>query len=79
MARPQVGELNVSTGEETIRDMTDDEFTKYQADQVAQVAANAATLFDQQAEQHNLADANKKMIALGFTQDDIVALLKAHA
>ena len=61
---------NQETGEVIDREMTDDEFAQFEADQAAQVAR-------QEAEAQKAADkaaAEAKLAALGLTSDDLKAL-----
>ncbi len=61
---------NQETGEVIDREMTDDEFAQFEADQAAQVAR-------QEAEATKAADkaaAQAKLAALGLTQEEIAAL-----
>ena len=63
MTRPIITIHNITTDEIVNREMTDTEFAQYEADQAAQVEADAAK-----------AAAQAKLAALGLTTDDLKAL-----
>lgn len=42
MNRPEIKIVNVTTGKEVVREMTDEEFAQYEADQAAEVVRVAA-------------------------------------
>jgi hypothetical protein len=68
MTKPQVKIVNCETGEEIVREMNDDEFAQYEADQ----AANAA----RQAEAEAKATARAALLAqLGITEEQARLLL----
>jgi hypothetical protein len=70
MNNPMIRIHNQETGEVIDREMTDDEFAQFEADQAAQVAR-------QEAEATKAADkaaAQAKLAALGLTQEEIAAL-----
>lgn len=70
MTKPQVKIVDVSTGEEIVRDATADEIAQMQLD-----AANAeARKQAEQAEIAKRAAAEAKLAALGLTADDLRAL-----
>ena len=68
MTRPIVKIVNVTTGEEIEREMTDDEFAQYQADQATQAAKAAELVAKTQARQALLAK-------LGITEEEAKLLL----
>lgn len=68
MTKPIIQIFNSTTGEEVIREMTDAEFAKYEADQAAQAAQAAA--------QHEAAAARQEILdRLGITADEARLLL----
>lgn len=70
MTKPQVKIVDVSTGEEIVRDATADEIAQMQLD-----AANAEARKEaEQAEIAKRAAAEAKLAALGLTADDLRAL-----
>jgi hypothetical protein len=68
--RPEVKIVNLETGEETVREMNDEEFANYQSD-VARYAAKIAAQAEAEAAK---ASAQAKLTALGLTTDDLKAL-----
>lgn len=68
MSRPIVKIVNVETGEELEREMTDAEFSQYEANQAAQ-AAKAAELAAKAAARQALLD------RLGLTEEEARLLL----
>lgn len=74
MPRPSITIHNASTGETITREMTDDEYAQYEADQVAHAAAKAA----EEAEAAAKADARAALLdRLGITEDEARLLLSA--
>jgi hypothetical protein len=68
MSRPQVKEFNSATGEEIIREMTDDEFEQYEIE-IAKFAAKEAAAAEAAAKRQALLD------KLGITEDEARLLL----
>jgi molybdenum cofactor biosynthesis enzyme len=70
MTKPQVKIVDVTTGEEIVRDATADEIAQMQLD-----AANAQARKEaEQGEIAKKATAEAKLAALGLTADDLKAL-----
>jgi hypothetical protein len=70
MTRPTVTIHNIETDEIINREMNDEEFAQYQADQQAEIARQAEAEAKAQAK----AAAESKLAALGLTTDDLRAL-----
>jgi len=72
MTRPKRTFHDVSTGEVVVRELNDEEFSQYEADQevvATQIAAEAAAA-------EAKASAEAKLAALGLTAEEIAALTK---
>lgn len=69
MTKPQIKEINCETGEEILRDMTDDELKTYKIDQ-----ANAKAKKD--AENAQIAAKSALLERLGITADEAALLLQ---
>jgi hypothetical protein len=68
MTKPQVKIVNCETGEEIVREMNDDEFAQYEADQAAEVV--------RQAEAEAKANAKAALLEqLGITEEQAKLLL----
>jgi hypothetical protein len=70
MSKPQVKIVDVTTGEEIIRDATDEEIAKFEQEVANAVARKAEAEAKAQAK----AVAESKLAALGLTTDDLRAL-----
>ena len=68
--KPTIRIHNTKTDEIIDREMNDEEFAQYQADQVAEVARKA----EAEAKAEAKAAAQAKLAALGLTVDDLQAL-----
>lgn len=69
MTKPQIKEINCETGDEILRDMTDDELKTYKIDQ-----ANAKA--KEEAENAQIAAKSALLERLGITADEAALLLK---
>jgi len=63
----KIQEIDVTTGEEIVRDLTAEELAQYNLDQADQLAAQEAAQAAKEA-------AEAKLAALGLTLDDLKAL-----
>jgi hypothetical protein len=70
MTKPIIKIVNVTTNKEFKREMTDEEFAQYEADQ----AAEAARIVAEAAEEAARVAAQAKLTALGLTVEDLQAL-----
>lgn len=70
MSKPTIRIHNVETNEIIDREMTNDEFAQYEADQAAQAAA----LAEAETQAATKAAAQAKLAALGLTVEDLQAL-----
>jgi hypothetical protein len=68
--RPEVKIVNLETGEETVREMNDEEYANYQSD----VARYEAKIEAQAEAEAAKVAAEAKLKALGLTADDLKAL-----
>jgi hypothetical protein len=68
MTKPQVKIVNCETGEEIVREMNDDEFSQYEADQAAAVTQAAA-------EAAKAAEKAVILARLGLTEDELKTIL----
>ena len=68
--RPEIKEVNCTTGEEIVREMNDEEFANYQSD----VARGKAKEQAQAQAESDKAAAEAKLAALGLTTTDLKAL-----
>jgi hypothetical protein len=71
MSNLTIKEINAETGEEIVRDMTDDEIAEYQAGQYAIAALEVALKAKEVARQSAL----EKLAALGITAEEAASLL----
>ena len=76
MPNPTRIEINCTTGEESIIELTDAEVTQMEADRVAAEARKAEEDAAAQAAVDAKASAQAKLTALGLTADEIAALTK---
>lgn len=76
MSRPTKIEVNCTTGEQTIVELTDAEIAQLESDARAAEQARLAQEAEQQAIADAKASAEAKLAALGLTADEIAALLK---
>jgi len=76
MTRPTRIEINCTTGEESIIELTDAEVAQMEADRVAAEARKAEEDAAAQAAADAKASAQAKLSALGLTAEEIAALSK---
>jgi len=76
MANPTRIEINCTTGEESIIELTDAEVAQMEADRQAAEARKAEEDAVRQAEADAKASAQAKLATLGLTPDEIAALTK---
>jgi hypothetical protein len=74
MTKPTRVEINCTTGEQSIIELTDAEIAQREADAVAFAAIKAAEEAAAQAKAEAKASAEAKLAALGLTTDEIAAL-----
>lgn len=72
--RPNIVEINCTTGEITERFYTDEEYAQHQIDVAAGLARKAAEEAEVQAVAEAKASAQAKLAALGLTPEEIAAL-----
>jgi hypothetical protein len=66
--------VNATTGEETVRDLTDEEETQFAADKARWAEEAAAREAEEAARAAAKASGNAKLKELGLTDDEIAAL-----
>jgi hypothetical protein len=71
----QVTEINCQTGEQTVRDMTDEENNAMQSAIQQQQQMQAAAKAEQDTRNTLIQSAQSKLTALGLTTDEVNALL----
>jgi len=76
MTRPTRVEVNCTTGETSIIELTDAEIAQMEADAAAQAVAQAEAEAAQAAVEAARISANEKLSALGLTTEEIAALTK---
>jgi len=76
MTRPTRVEVNCTTGETSIIELTDAEIAQMEADAAAHAVAQAEADAAQAAVEAARASANEKLSALGLTTEEIAALTK---
>jgi len=76
MDRPTRVEVNCTTGETSIIELTDAEIAQMEADASAHAAEQAEREAAQAAVEAARASANEKLSALGLTTEEIAALTK---
>ena len=76
MTRPTRVEVNCTTGETSIIELTDAEIAQMEADAAEHAAAEAEREAAQAAVEAARASANEKLSALGLTTEEIAALTK---
>ena len=74
MTNPMVRIHDISTDTITDREMTDEEFAQYEADQAAHTASVVAEAEAKAAEEAAKVAAQAKLTALGLTVEDLQAL-----
>jgi hypothetical protein len=74
MTKPTRVEINCTTGEQSIIELTDAEIAQREADAVAFAAQKALDDAAAQAKAEAKASAEAKLAALGLTTDEIAAL-----
>lgn len=75
MPRPIIVQHDAATGETVEREMNDDELAQYEADQAAWAQQAAAAEAEAAAKATNREAAIARFKALGFTDDEIGALV----
>lgn len=76
MTRPTRLEVNCTTGEQTIVELTDEEIAQLEADRQAWAAEQAAREAAEAAKAEAKASAEAKLASLGLTPEEIAALTK---
>ena len=76
MTRPTRVEVNCTTGETSIIELTDAEIAQMEADAAAHAVAQAEADAAQAAVEAARVSANEKLSALGLTTEEIAALTK---
>ena len=76
MTRPTRVEVNCTTGETSIIELTDTEIAQMEADAAAHAVAQAEAEAAQAAVEAARASANEKLAGLGLTTEEIAALTK---
>ena len=74
MNKPMIRIHDISTDTITDREMTDEEFAQYEADQAAEAARVVAEAEAKAAEEAAKVAAQAKLTALGLTVEDLQAL-----
>jgi DNA-binding transcriptional regulator YhcF (GntR family) len=72
---PMVLEVNCSTGEQTMRPMTEEELAQREADRIAAEAAEAERVAAEEAAAAAKASALSKLTALGLTEEEALAII----
>jgi DNA-binding transcriptional regulator YhcF (GntR family) len=74
MARPKVLEVNVTTGEENLREMTDEEYEQHLKDQRMAEEQRTALEAEKTAKAEAKASAIAKLAQLGLTEEEAKAI-----
>jgi len=74
MTKPTKIEVNCTTGEQTIIELTDEEIAQMEIDRVAAEAERTAREAEAEAKAAAKASALAKLAALGLTEDELATL-----